>query len=149
MAGYWNLQDRTGTAFFEDADGEKWYRTGDVVRELDDDPGSFVYMGRRDRMVKRRGYRVELGEIEAAFHRHPGMRQAAAVAIEDEEAGMMVKVYLVWDETEGKAPSTIKLKQYSSKNLPLYMIPDRFTFLPELPLTSTDKIDYQKLASPA
>jgi amino acid adenylation domain-containing protein len=145
MEGYWNLPDRTASAYFQGADKVRWYRTGDVVRELIDDPGCYVYMSRRDRMVKRRGYRVELGEIESAFHRYPGMREAATIAIEDEEAGMTVRVFLVWDDTEGKKPSSIKLKLYSTKNLPPYMIPDRFTYLSELPLTSTNKTDYQKL----
>jgi acyl-CoA synthetase (AMP-forming)/AMP-acid ligase II len=63
MRGYWNLPERDASAFVPDADGTRWYRTGDVVRRLAD--GHFRYLGRRDRMVKRRGYRVELGEIEA------------------------------------------------------------------------------------
>ena len=58
-----------------------------------------------------------------------------------------VRIFLVWDDQEGKAPSTIKLKAYAAKNLPPYMIPDRFLYLPELPQTSTDKTDYQKLAA--
>ena len=45
--------------------GTRWYRTGDIVAEAAD--GCYTYLGRRDRMVKRRGYRVELGEIEAGL----------------------------------------------------------------------------------
>ncbi|MGK0185095.1 MAG: amino acid adenylation domain-containing protein [Verrucomicrobiales bacterium] len=145
MRGYWNLPERTSEAYFGTSD--PWYRTGDVVREEIDGAGCYVYLGRRDRMIKRRGYRVELGEIEAAFHSYPGMREAAAMAVTDEQEGMLVRVFLVWDETEGKAPSTIKLKAYSARNLPTYMIPDRFVYLPKLPQTSTDKVDYQKLTT--
>ena len=149
MRGYWNLPERTAAAFLEQNDDPDrlWYRTGDVVRELVEKPGCYLYTGRLDRMIKRRGYRVELGEIEAAFHRYPSMREAAAIATEDEQEGMVVRVFLVWDQAEGKAPSTIKLKGFAAKNLPHYMIPDRFVYLPELPQTSTDKIDYQKLAT--
>lgn len=94
-------------------------------------------------MVKRRGYRVELGEIEAALYRHPEVREAAVVAVPDEESGVLITAYLCW-AGDGR-PSTIKMKQFSAGNLPLYMIPDRFTFMPHLPKTSTDKIDYQRL----
>ena len=146
MQGYWNLPERSEAAFIEKG-SDRWYRTGDIVSERPEDPGCYEYVGRRDRMVKRRGYRVELGEIEAAFHRHEGMKETAAVALQDEEAGMLVRVFLVWDDSVGKRPSTIKLKQYSAKNLPAYMIPDRFVYLDELPQTSTDKIDYQRLAA--
>ncbi|MEZ5328872.1 MAG: amino acid adenylation domain-containing protein [Verrucomicrobiales bacterium] len=148
MLGYWNLPQRTDEAYFGTINdtGGQWYRTGDVVRELIDVPGCYLYSGRRDRMIKRRGYRVELGEIEAAYHRYPAMREAAAIAVPDEAEGMIVRVFLVWDSNEGKAPSTIRLKAYAAKNLPPYMIPDRFVYLDALPQTSTDKTDYQKLA---
>ena len=51
----------------------RWYRTGDIV--IEDADGNYLYLGRRDRMVKRRGYRVELGEIEAGLYRHPASRK--------------------------------------------------------------------------
>ena len=65
--------------------GARWYQTGDIVTEAPD--GNYTYLGRRDRMVKRRGYRVELGEIEAALYRHPAIKEAAVVAMPDEERG--------------------------------------------------------------
>lgn len=141
MAGYWNLPDRTDAAFAIDEQGMRWYRTGDVVREEAD--GNLTFLGRRDRMVKRRGYRVELGEIEAALYRHPSVREAAVVAIPHEESGVMIMAFLAWGGAGN--PSIIQLKQFSAGNLPLYMIPDRFVFLSTLPKTSTDKIDYQHL----
>ncbi|MEW5919059.1 MAG: amino acid adenylation domain-containing protein, partial [Gemmatimonadota bacterium] len=73
MQGYWNLAEQTARAFLVDADGTRWYRTGDVVIEPPD--GEYVYVGRRDRMVKRRGYRIELGEIEAGLYRHTGVKE--------------------------------------------------------------------------
>ena len=141
MVGYWNLPARTSKAFYVDSEGARWYKTGDVVRE--DEHGDYLFAGRRDRMVKRRGYRVELGEIEAAFYRHPDVQEAAVVALPDEENGVLIKAFLNWDG-DGR-PSLIKLKRFASENLPLYMIPDRFSFPSALPKTSTDKIDYQRL----
>ncbi len=141
MKGYWNLPERSAEAYFTDAEGKQWYKTGDIVRESEDD--GFIFVGRRDRMVKRRGYRVELGEIEAALYRHQAISEAAVIAIPDEESGVMVKAFLSW--SDGKARSLIEMKKFCADNLPLYMIPDRFSSHDTLPKTSTDKINYQAL----
>ncbi len=142
MQGYWHLPERNDQAFFRDGEGTLWYRTGDLVREASD--GNYLFLGRKDRMVKRRGYRVELGEIEAALYSHPAVREAAVVALSDEESGVLIKAYLD-TPAEGEPPSLIELKRFCAENLPLYMIPDRFSFQASLPKTSTDKIDYQTL----
>jgi len=142
MSGYWNLPEREASAFLERGDGTRWYRTGDLVVDMGEQ--CFDFLGRRDRMVKRRGYRVELGEIEAALYRHPDVSEAAVVAIPDEEAGVSIRAFVVW-KGEGK-PSLIRMKQHCAGEVPLYMVPDAFTFLPVLPKTSTDKVDYQHLS---
>jgi amino acid adenylation domain-containing protein len=141
MQSYWNLPERTSRAFFRDEAGTAWYKTGDIVRE--DASGDLLFVGRRDRMVKRRGYRVELGEIEAALYRHPAIAEAAVIAAPDEESGVRIRAFLSCAEEE--RPSLIQLKRFCSEQLPLYMIPDAFTFQPSLPKTPTDKMDYQKL----
>jgi amino acid adenylation domain-containing protein len=141
MLGYWNLPENNSRAFLLDDENIAWYRTGDLVVEQPDH--SFLFHGRRDRMVKRRGYRVELGEIEAAMYRHEKITEAAAIALPDNESGVLIKLFHNW-AGDGK-PSTIDLKSFASKNLPAYMVPDRFVVLADLPKTSTDKIDYQKL----
>ena len=141
MKGYWNLPERSAEAYYVDGDGVRWYKTGDVVRESERD--GYIFVGRRDRMVKRRGYRVELGEIEAALYRHPAVTEAAVIALPNEESGVLVKAYINW--VDGKPRSLIEMKKFCADNLPLYMIPDRFTSLERLPKTSTDKINYQAL----
>lgn len=141
MAGYWNLPDRNAKAFFKDDSDAVWYKTGDIVRE--DEDGHYIYIGRRDRMVKRRGYRVELGEIESALYRHSAVTEAAVVALPDQQDDLCIKAFLTWmDDTP---PSIIALKKFCADNLPNYMIPDRFSVQSCLPKTSTNKIDYQKL----
>jgi acyl-coenzyme A synthetase/AMP-(fatty) acid ligase len=107
--------------------------------------GNYVFIGRRDRMVKRRGYRVELGEIEAGLYRHPTIKEVAVIASPDQEAGVRIKAFVSFREGDGKRPSLIELKRFCSEHLPLYMIPDLFSFQAALPKTSTDKIDYQRL----
>jgi acyl-coenzyme A synthetase/AMP-(fatty) acid ligase len=142
MQGYWGLPEQTVKAFLQDDGTEKrWYRTGDIVVEEPD--GNYRYLGRRDRMVKRRGYRVELGEIEACLYRHPAIREAAAIALIDDVDGVKIKVHL--NVRGEKRPSLIELKTFCSKHLPLYMVPDAFAFHDSLPKTSTDKIDYVSL----
>jgi acyl-coenzyme A synthetase/AMP-(fatty) acid ligase len=141
MQGYWNLPERTSVAFLEDASGCRWYKTGDVVVEEAD--GNYIFVGRRDRMVKKRGYRVELGEIEAGLYKHPAIKEAAVVARSDEDAGVYIEAFLSCPGEE--RPSIIRLKRFCAENLPLYMVPDRFSFLDALPKTSTDKVNYQRL----
>ncbi|MFT3818028.1 MAG: amino acid adenylation domain-containing protein [Rubrivivax sp.] len=141
MQGYWSLPEQTARGFWIDAAGQRWYRTGDIVTEADD--GCYTYLGRRDRMVKRRGYRVELGEIEAALYKHPRVKEAAVVALPDADAGVVIVAHLAVHD--GKPPGLIEMKRHCSENMPLYMIPDRFVWQPGLPKTSTDKIDYQGL----
>jgi acyl-coenzyme A synthetase/AMP-(fatty) acid ligase len=140
MIGYWNLPERTANAFLVDAAGDKWYKTGDIVIEAPD--GNYIYVARRDRMVKKRGYRIELGEIEAGLYRHPAIKEAAVVALQNDEG---VKIRAFVSHYKDSRPSIIELKQFCSKTLPPYMVPDLFSFLDFLPKTSTDKIDYQKL----
>lgn len=142
MSGYWNLPDRNAAAFLLDADGTRWYRTGDLVVECDD--GCLLFHGRADRMVKRRGYRIELGEIEAVLARHPAVGAVAVVATPEGDAGVRITAFLT---TRGdERPSLIALKQFAIAEMPRYMAPDRYLWLAALPQTSTDKTDYQALA---
>ena len=141
MGGYWNLPDHNERAFHTDERCARWYRTGDVVCE--ESEVGYRYVGRRDRMVKRRGYRVELGEIEAALLRHPDVREAAVIALPDPESGVRILAFVACQQET--TLTRIALKAYSAQALPPYMIPDIFAVVPALPRTSTDKIDYQRL----
>jgi non-ribosomal peptide synthetase component E (peptide arylation enzyme) len=140
--GYWRRPERNQEAFIE-RDGQRWYNTGDVVRE-DPDQG-FLYAGRRDRMVKRRGYRIELGEIESVLYRHEQLREVAVVAVPDAEAGVKICAHLVAGD---KKPGIIALKRFCADNLLSYMSPDLFKFHDALPRTGTNKVDYQSLKQP-
>jgi len=142
MQGYWNLPERTANSFIEDQTGWRWYKTGDIVNEHVDD--GYIYVSRRDRMIKKRGYRVELGEIEAGLYKHPAIKEAAVISLSDEANGVRVKAFLSCKE-DGQRPSLIELKGFCAEHLPSYMAPDLFAILETLPKTSTDKIDYQRL----
>ncbi len=140
LQGYWGDAERTERAFGT-FNGRRYYNTGDLVRL--DDQGDFVFLGRKDRMVKRHGYRIELGEIEAALYKHPGVAEAAAIALA--ESGGPVTIRAILASKPGVKLGVIVMKQHCAASLPAYMIPDTFTFLDALPLTSTGKVDYQTL----
>ncbi len=142
MRGYFGQPELTDAAFLLDDDGVRWYRTGDLV--CDDGTGCFAFHGRRDRMVKRRGYRIELGEIESTLYRHDGVDRAGVVA-RSEEAGVSIAAFLALKP--GQKKSIIAMKRHCTTYLPHYMVPDTITFVDGLPVTSTDKVDYQRLKS--
>ncbi len=141
MKGYFGQPELTAAAFFVERD-TRWYRTGDLV--CDDGTGCYQFHGRRDRMVKKRGYRIELGEIESALYRHDGVDRAGVVAQAD-EVGVSIAAFVALKPDQKK--SIIAMKRHCMSYLPAYMIPDTFTFLDDLPRTSTDKVDYQRLRS--
>lgn len=138
--GYWNRPTENAAAFL-DREGTRWYCTGDVVRE--DSNEGFIYVGRRDRMVKRRGYRIELDDIEAALYRNERIREAGVIssAVSGEDAKIVA--YLV--ATGDPKPGVIEMKVFCAQHLQAYMNPDLFIFTDALPRTSTNKVDYQGL----
>jgi amino acid adenylation domain-containing protein len=141
MLGYWNRPDLNAKAFLVDGEGKRWFKTGDMVRQTD--AGDYLFLGRRDRMVKRRGYRIELDEIESLLYGHPRINETAVIAFMDEEDNVQIKAFLCWIGEE--PPSLVALKGYCSEKMATYLIPDQFSFLEAIPKTSTDKIDYLSL----
>jgi len=146
MQGYWGRPERTALALqpIEIAPGlsDLAYRTGDVVRRRPD--GDLEFLGRRDHQVKVRGYRVELGEVEAALHRHPGVGEAVVFAVPDPEVGARLRAAVV--AATGAAPTAAELQQHCAATLPRYMVPESIDFMSHLPRTSSGKIDRRALA---
>ena len=139
FGGYWGRGDQSAAAF-ADFDGRQWYCTGDLVRY--DASEGYSYLGRRDRMVKRRGHRIELDEIELALSSHADIREAAAVAIPG-DGGVRILAFVVFED--GRRPTAVELKEYCAQRLPVSMSPDRFVEQSSLPRTSTGKVAYQQL----
>ena len=138
--GYWNRPKENAAAFL-DRDGIRWYCTGDVVREGPAE--GFIYVGRRDRMVKRRGYRIELDDIEAALYRNERIREAGVISSANGGEDAKIVAYLV--ASGEPKPGVIEMKKFCAQHLPAYMNPDLFVFTEALPRTSTNKVDYQGL----
>jgi amino acid adenylation domain-containing protein len=140
--GYWGDSKRTARSFLPAPIKTRFdglaYRTGDIVT-LDQDGVNWRYVGRRDHMIKSRGYRIELGDIEAAFIGHPGVREVAVIAVQDELIGNRIKAFVVPVQRDGLAVKD--LEAHCAQRLPRYMLPESIEFLEQLPKTSTGKID--------
>ena len=118
------------------------YRTGDLARWRED--GDLEYLGRIDRQLKLRGYRIEPGEIEAAIASHPGVTQAA-VLLTGPDANQRLVAYVA--PATGEPPDAAALRAYLGASLPDYMIPAAFAPVKALPLNSSGKLDYAALAA--
>jgi amino acid adenylation domain-containing protein/non-ribosomal peptide synthase protein (TIGR01720 family) len=145
--GYLDDPGATASAFlpdpFDPVPGRRMYRSGDLARRRSD--GGLAFLGRRDHQVKVRGHRVELGEIEAALSRHPGVRQAVVIA-RDEGDGRRLVAYLV---AEGEpAPAADELRGFLERRLPAPMLPAVFVTLTALPTTASGKVDRRALPAP-
>lgn len=138
MLGYWNVSENDS---FWNNENKLWYKTGDIV-EVDRN-GNYIFKGRRDRMVKRNGYRIELDEIEAALGKHSDIVLNAVVGKTNDEEQMTITAFVVL--RNGHEKSVIKMKEYCMNHLPSYMVPNDFIFVEDLPQTSSNKVDYQKL----
>jgi acyl-CoA synthetase (AMP-forming)/AMP-acid ligase II len=146
MRGYWGQPAKTREALvqhpFRAEYDELVYRTGDLVT-LEPD-GNYAYLGRRDSMVKVRGYRVELGEVEATLYRHPAIREAAVLPVPDELLGSRLLAVVTADGAGNLTREDVL--DHCRQWLPGYMVPDIVEFRETLPRTSTGKIDRAGLA---
>ena len=123
--GYWGSEPQ----------GDAPYRTGDIVRL--EAGGEYSYVGRRDQMVKIRGHRVELGEVESALLAHPEIEDTAVVA-----AGSGIDARLVaYCAGRGAPPALLTSSAHCAERLPRHMIIDRAVHLDELPRTRNGKVD--------
>lgn len=122
---------------------EEIFCTGDRV--VLDSKGDYHFLGRSDQMIKTRGYRVELGEIESILCAHPSIQEVAATALPDELLGNRIKVFIALQESCSLSESDVK--RHCARSLPRYMVPDEVEFRASLPRTSTGKIDRPRLST--
>lgn len=140
MHGYWGDAERTDRVLSRSGN-ERLYRTGDLVRR--ESEGELIFVGRRDAQVKTRGYRVELGDIEAALHSLDVIVEAAVIAVPDENVTNRLRAYVAVSQPV----SDPEIIQSLRERLPPYMIPDEIEFRSELPKLTTGKVDRRALQS--
>lgn len=137
--GYLNLNELTAERFFE-KNNLRWFRTGDLVKREND---VLVYSGRIDRMIKRKGYRIEPGEIESAALQIINVTAAACFARRN--ANDEVKIVLVCEGAYSN--DQILFRSELLNFIPDYMLPDLIVINATIPFTSSGKTDYAKLIS--
>ncbi|MEV7548252.1 amino acid adenylation domain-containing protein [Amycolatopsis sp. NPDC089917] len=138
--GYHHDAARTAERFVPDPfgpPGGRLYRTGDLVRHRPD--GTIEFLGRIDHQVKIRGLRIELGEVDAALLRHPGVDAAVVVIAADPSGDPLLAAYVVGE------PEADTLREHLRALLPEYMVPARWAKLSALPLTASGKVDRKAL----
>lgn len=152
--GYWHDPNKTASSFVSNPllsdSSEVVYKTGDIVAV--DETGNYLYNGRKDLMVKCRGFRVDIGEIESMMHKFPGVAEAAVAAMPDDEIGNRLMGFFI--PRPGETVSPEELKAFCAQKVPRYMVPDSLLICERFPRTSTGKVDRGALlrkhaASPA
>lgn len=146
--GYLNRPELTAGSFipdpFSEQEGCRLYRTGDLGRYRPD--GSLEFVGRKDSMVKIRGFRVELGEVEAIVNRRPEVKDAAVISGTDVFGYSNLTAYVAWKDN---TPGTIEaLREALQHQLPDYMVPGQFLIMERLPRTASGKLDRKALPRP-
>jgi acyl-coenzyme A synthetase/AMP-(fatty) acid ligase len=118
-----------------------FYRTGDLVQQMED--GNFRFLGRKDRQVKTRGYRVELDEIENSISAHEQVEENAVYAVPDEEGSARIEAAVLLKNQSGCTEAD--MKRYLTGLLPWYAVPGKILLVSEFPRTTSGKIDRRAL----
>jgi amino acid adenylation domain-containing protein len=150
--GYLGRPDLTARTFLPDPfagrSGARMYTTGDLARHRLDgwEEGALEYLGRIDRQVKVRGYRIELAEIEGVLAQHPAVAEAA-VGIDERRAGERALVAW-WAARPGEGATAAELRGFLKERLPEPAVPSLFVLLPALPRNTSGKLDRRALPTP-
>jgi amino acid adenylation domain-containing protein len=146
--GYLNRPDLTAEKFFPDPfsnePGMRLYRSGDLVRRRAD--GNLEWLARKDFQVKVRGFRVELGEIEAVLRQHPSVQEVLVMAQLDRMQNAQLIAYVQVDRNDADLSS--EFRRFLKLSLPDYAVPSAFVLLASMPLNANGKIDRKRLPAP-
>ena len=141
--GYLNRDELTAERFLDDERGRR-YRTGDRVRLRPD--GELEFLGRLDDQLSIRGFRVEPGEVAAALNSHPAIQASVSIGVGSSSADRQLVAYVVAAGDE--RPHRDELDRHLGGFLPEHLVPSRYVWLDELPLTQHGKVDRDLLPVP-
>ncbi|ASS75346.1 hypothetical protein CIG75_10315 [Tumebacillus algifaecis] len=141
--GYFRQAELTRDKFTT-LEGQRWYKTGDLVRWHVD--GTLEFLGRIDHQVKIRGFRIELGEIESVLAQHESLQQTLVTVLEGEGGDKQLIAYVVPEA--GQELALEDVRGHLRERLPEYMIPAGFVVLDAMPLNANGKIDRKQLPAP-
>lgn len=149
MRGYWGRPDLNEKAFYRRKTFENYedvfYRTGDLVALQPD--GNMKFLGRKDRQIKTRGFRVELDEIELALSTHDLVEEGAVFAVPHDEGTQQIQAAVIVKSGASLTPAD--LKAYLAERIPWYAVPLKITQMQDFPRTSSGKIDRRALREQA
>ena len=145
MRGYWARPESNASAFYRQQlyknFTKTFYRTGDLVRSRSD--GQLLFVGRKDRQIKVRGYRIELDDVEHTLAVHPKVEEAAVFPVRTTEGVHHIEAAVVFKA--GHKLEQSELQSFLSSKLSWYAVPSKFDILESLPRTTSGKIDRRKL----
>lgn len=146
MQGYWGRDDLNEAAFFRRTGSsgieEVYYRTGDLVTT--DENGLYIFLGRRDRQIKLRGYRVELDAVEQALSSHPAVEEVGVFVVRDQADAVHIRATATLRANSIVGPR--ELAAHVGNSLPWYAVPNEVKIVSDLPRTTSGKINRQRLA---
>ena len=146
LQGYWKRPESNKETFI-DIDGEKWLRTGDLVRM--DEEGYFYFFDRKRDLIKHKGYSVFARHVEEVLYKHPQVKAAGVVGVPDPKVGNIIKAYVVLQtEARGKI-SEEEMMAFCRENLAHYKVPGIVEFRGELPKTDVGKVSRRELREEA
>ena len=139
MDGYYRNPDATANAF-----RNGWLHTGDIVRC--DERGRFFYVTRMKDMIRRGGENIAAAEVEEVIMRHPGVRLAAVLAVEDDLRGEEVMAYVVPDDgVPREEASPAVLSAFCAERLAQFKVPRYWKYRDDLPRTPSERIRKEAL----
>ncbi|MGQ0445163.1 MAG: class I adenylate-forming enzyme family protein [Beijerinckiaceae bacterium] len=138
MIGYWNDPAATAAAL---RDG--WLYTGDLGRR--DKDGFYWFVGRKKEIIIRGGSNISPLEIEEAIDAHPSVHLSCVVGFPDKHFGQIVAAFVVLRDDVSSRPTVDELRRFVADRIAAYKVPERITFVDELPLNPTGKVDRKAL----
>jgi len=142
MQGYWKRPGETKESII-DIDGQKWLRTGDLVRM--DEEGYFHFFDRKRDLIKYKGFSVFARHVEEVLYRHPKIKAAGVVGVPDPKVGQFIKAYVVLQSDARGKISEEEIIEFCRENLAHYKVPKIIEFRGELPKTDVGKVSRREL----